>query len=133
AQAAVRRHAAGDSDALRLMSPRGIERAIHERGDHSALEARAEVRDLLIGKVPCMRADVAQHRRLQSAEAEVEVAFELRGISIWMGQPGCRQRRRAIAALPGKPVDNRAARVPETEKLRDLVKRLTRRNVARPA
>src|SRR6185436_16701127 len=82
---AVRRDSSGDTNALRAESPGSLERAIDERGDDDSLERRADVGDLFLAERRTC-ADVAEHRRLQSAEAEVEIAFQLRRISIGVCQ-----------------------------------------------
>jgi hypothetical protein len=84
------------------------------------------------------------HRRLQPAEAEVDASFEIgrqqsrrrRGpgpVPVGVRHPRNAKGIRAIVALPRQTVDDRAARIPEAEELGDLVIRLPRRIVARPA
>ena len=110
AQAAVRRHAAGDADALRLIAPRRVEQPLDQRRRRRRAESwrrcrRSPARD----SVAVVRAHVAQHRRLQAAEAEVEIALQLRRIPIRMRQPRRRQRDRAIVAGL-RPADRSPAR-----------------------
>src|SRR5206468_7352078 len=77
--------------------------------------------------------DVAGHRSLQTAEAEIEIAFQFGRIAIAMRQPRRRQRYGAVVAALRQLVDDRSTRIAEAEQLRDLVVRLPRRVVARPA
>ena len=59
--------------------------------------------------------------------------FSCGRVPVGMRQARRRQRDRAIVAGSGETVDDRTARVAEAEQLRDLVVRLARRIVARPA
>src|SRR2546427_10203591 len=80
-----------------------------------------------------MRAHVAQHGGLETAEAEVEIAFQPGRIPVRVREPGGRQRDGAIVAGLRKPIDDRPARISEAEQLRHLVVRLARSIVARAA
>ena len=70
------------------------------RRHHDALERGADVPNLELGQAVRVGgltiANVAQHGGLQTAEAEIEIAFELRGIAIRVRQPGRRQRNRPV-------------------------------------
>ena len=74
-----------------------------------------------------------QHGGLEAAEAEIEIALQLRRIAVGVRQPRGRQRHRAIVAALGEPIDDRPARIAEPEQLRHLVVRLARRIVSRAA
>src|SRR5207244_11314004 len=76
---------------------------------------------------------VAGEGGFQSAEAEIEVAVEIRRVAIGMRQPSRRQRDGAIVAALRESIDDRSAWIPEAEELRDLVVRLSRRIIASPA
>ena len=76
---------------------------------------------------------VPQHRGLQPAEAEIQIALQLGRIAIGVRQPRRRQRNRAIVAGLRQPIDDRTAGIPEPQQLGDLVVRFSRRIVARPA
>ena len=87
------------------------------------------------GRPPCVPlAHVAQHRGLQAAEAEIEIALAARGAL----RSACVRRVVGSATarslpLSRQPIDDRPARIAEAEQLRDLVVRLARRIVARAA
>ena len=76
---------------------------------------------------------VPQHRGFQPAEAEIQIAFQLRSVAIGVGQASRWQRNRPVVSSFRQPVDDGAARISEAEQLGDLVVRLSRRIVARPA
>ena len=90
----------------RLIPARGVEQSVEQRGDDDALKARADVRGLAsrqrIGGCQAERRaagrDVAQHRRLQPAEAEVAPSRQMRRVAIDMGQAHFRKRHGAIVA-----------------------------------
>ena len=106
-----------------------------ERGHDDALEAGADVGDLRrsdSGRLA--RADVAQHRGLQAAEAEIEIALELaaRCGRRASGASSAARSRGRCRSRASRSID-RAARIAETEQLRHLVVRLAGRIVSRPA
>src|SRR5712692_5286972 len=85
AEAAVCRHAASDPDAHRPVAARRVERAVDERRDDDPLEAGTDVGDFGLreqGVRPLFCFHVAHHRRLQPAEAEIEIALQLRSVPI---------------------------------------------------
>src|SRR5215212_4590202 len=53
----------------------------------------------------------AHDRRLQPAEAEVEIPLQLRRVPIRVRQARCRQRNRAVVAGRCEAIDDRPARV----------------------
>ena len=108
-----------DADAPRAQPLRGFERPVEQHVHHHPLEAGADVRDLRRSQAGCGTFDVGraaapvdagplahqpQHRGLQSAEAEVDPAGDVRRqqavgggerrVAIGMGQPGGRESRR---------------------------------------
>ena len=133
AQTAVRRHAAGHADALRAVAPRRREQALHERVYDDALKARGGVGDVLVRERPLVRPHLTEHRGLQAAEAEIEIALQLRRVAVGVREAGGGQRDRAIVAAFGEPIDHRPARIAEAEQPRHLVVRLPRRIVTGPA
>ena len=114
----------------------GLEDAIEQRVDDDALKAGADVVDLRVGQLPAVlrtMAHVAQHSRLQTAEAEIQIAFHRRGVAIGVGHARKRQRHGLVVAVSRTLVDNRPARISQPKQPRDLIVRLPRRIVARPA
>ena len=57
-------------------------------------------------------ADDPEHGGLEAAEAEVEIAFEVRRIAIGVRQPRARQPHGPIVAGLRQPIDDRSARIP---------------------
>ena len=102
--------------------------------DDDALKAGADVGDLLLrqrrGSLLLPLAHEAQHRGLEPAEAEIEIAFEMRRIAVGVREAGTGQAHRAIVTAASQPIDHRSAGITEPEQLGDFVVRLTRRIVA---
>ena len=67
AEPAVGGHAAGDADALRAEPARRVERPVEQRLDDDALEAGAEVGDLLARERPGVGRDVESRRHRDAA------------------------------------------------------------------
>src|SRR5205085_12229175 len=80
-----------------------------------------------------MLTDVSQDGGLQSTEAEIQIAFELRRVPIRVGEARRRERDGAIVTASGEPIDDRAAGVAEPQQFGDLVVRLARCIVASTA
>ena len=64
---------------------------------------------------PALR-DVARHRRLETAEAEVAMARQVGRVAVGVRETRPGQRHRAIVALGREAVDDRAARIAEAER-----------------
>jgi hypothetical protein len=77
--------------------------------------------------------NVPTDRRLQPAEAEVEIPFQRGRVPVGVRQPRRRQRDRTIVPPAGQPVNDRPTRISESQQLGDLVVRFSRGIVACPA
>ena len=123
AQATVRRHAAGQHDALDAVVERGLDGFPHQHLHHRRLERSRDVGDLG-GRERRALLHVERHRRLDAAEGEVGAAIaHLRE----------RECDRLGIAGDGGALDHGPAGKAETEELGDLVESLPRGVVARLA
>ena len=86
----------------------------------------------LSAAAPGTLAHVAQHCRLQPAEAEIQIPFHRRRVAIGVRHARQRQRDGLVVALSRALVDEWAARISQAQQPRDLIVRLPRRIVARP-
>src|SRR5262245_28922084 len=77
--------------------------------------------------------DMTQHGRLEAAETEVQIAFQLRGVSIRMCQPGGWKGDRAIVSRLCETIENRTAWISEPQQLGHFVVRLAGGIVTRSA
>src|SRR6188768_1144464 len=94
AQAAVRGNATRDAEALDAEPRRGLECPIQERLHDHALKTGGDVGDEWRLEVGGWRlgSHEPRHGGLQSAEAEIDAAFDR-----WRQQPGWSGRRRLVA------------------------------------
>src|SRR5262245_28128390 len=74
-----------------------------------------------------------QHRGLETAETEIQIALQFGCVAIGVGETGRWQRDGAVVAGFRQPIDDRTAGISETEELGNLVVRLPRCIVPRPA
>ncbi len=74
---------------------------------------------------------VPENGCLQPAEAEVEIPFHVRRVPVGVGHARRRERDGFVVAVPRALVDNRPARVSESQQLGDLVVRLPCRIIPR--
>ena len=105
AQAAVRRHAAGDADAPRAVAACGGERALDQRRDDHALEAGADVGDLAVRERRALFAPGVTWRStavFRPLKLKSRSPFSCGRIAIGMRQARGRQRNRAVVALPAR-------------------------------
>ena len=91
-----------------------------------------EIGNLRVGERPLVRPHMPKDGGLQAAEAEIEIAFQLRRVPVRVRQPRRRQRDGPIVSVFRQAIDHRTAGVAEAENLRHLVVRLARRIVQCP-
>ena len=124
AQPAVGRDAAGDADAPRAEPARRLERPVEQGLDDDALEAGGDVGDQRrrAAAAPSglrLPARDAQHRRLETAEAEVDAPRDVRRQQLRRGRSRGALRSACVSRVTGKA--NRA-----------IVARLASRSITGP-